>query len=111
MLFSSPFKKYQKELKTLYEKRHLLESVEDATANSDSELRSVTAEIEGLIEGPYAEAVFAYYGEKKPILIRSLTGEEVSWEDAFGSSFNDVSKSLKHSLVGLIEGGGRYKFR
>jgi len=42
------------------------------------------------------------------MLIRVRTGEEVSWDEAFGNDFCKVSKSLRHSLVGLVEEPGRY---
>ena len=88
-----------------------MESENEAIAKPGSELYELINAIDQFIEGEYSEAVFSYYVEKKPTLIRIQTGEEVTWEDAFGTKYSDVSKSLNYSLVGLVEGGGRYKVR
>lgn len=73
-----------------------------------SELDLIITEIDELVEGCYSEAVFRHYKDKQPTLIRIMTGEKVSWDDAFGDSFDKLPKSLRHSLVGLVEGGGKY---
>lgn len=58
----------------------------------------------------YAQHVFNYYSATKPILIRDVSKEEVSWRDAFGESFDDLSDGLRDSLVALIEeDGGQYR--
>ncbi len=111
MIFFSPFRQYKKQLADLYKKKNDLESDEDDTAEPGSDLDAIIEEINQYIEGPYAEAVFSYYKEKNPQLVRIQTGEEFSWQEAFGENFGDVSKSLRHSLVGLVEGGGRYKIK
>ncbi|SDB69212.1 hypothetical protein [Butyrivibrio sp. INlla16] len=67
-------------------------------------------EIDNYIETVYAKDVYAYYSQKKPKLIRKKTNEVVSWEDAFGDDFEKISKPLRHSLVALVDGDGRYKF-
>lgn len=110
-MFFSPFKQYQKQLSALYKRKHDLESENEEAAKPGSELYELMNEIDQFIEGEYSEAVFSYYVEKKPTLIRVQTGEEVTWEAAFGTKYDDVLKSLKHSLVGLVEGGGRYKVK
>jgi hypothetical protein len=109
MLFSSPFKKYQKQLEEMYEKKARLLPGEGSKMVPGSEAEKLAKEIDTFIEGEYSEAVFNYYKDKKPNLIRIATDEEYTWEQAFPETFEDVSASLRHSLVGLIEGGGRYK--
>ena len=84
---------------------------DDSKSQPGDEFDLIDAQINELIEGKYAEEVFRYYQKKQPTLIRIHTGEEVSWQDAFGDSYEAVSKSLRHSLVGLVEGGGRYKLK
>ncbi len=110
-MFSTPFAEYQEQLAKMYKEKHILEDAEEGSSKPSNRLTSVLAQIDQFIEGPYAEAVFSFYKEKKPTLIRIRTGEEYSWNDAFGDSFDNVSRSLKHSLVGLVEGGGRYKIK
>jgi hypothetical protein len=39
------------------------------------------------------------------------TGEKVRWQDAFPASWEKTTSGQKHALVGLIEGGGEYRFR
>ena len=109
MLFSSPFKKYQKKMAEMYEKKARLLPTEGSTIVPGSAADKLANEIDNFIEGEYSEAVFNYYKEKKPTLIRSSTDEKYTWDQAFPESFEDVSKSLRHSLVGLVEGGGRYR--
>jgi len=67
-------------------------------------------EIENFITNVYAKSIFDKYSKKKPKLICKKTDEVIDWEEAFGSEYDKISKSLRHSLVGLIEGGGRYRF-
>ena len=69
------------------------------------------AEIDSFIEDVYAKEVFEYYLPKKPLLIRNGTGATETWEEAFGLDFDSVSKSLRHSLVGLVEENLRYKLK
>ena len=111
MLFPSPFKKYQKQLAEMYEKKSKLLPAEGSKIVPGSEADKLINEIDNFIEGEYSEAVFNYYKEKKPTLIRIATGEEYTWGQAFPETFEEVSASLKHSLVGLVEGGGRYKLK
>ena len=111
MCFFSPFKKYKKELSSLYAKKHEIENRDNYHMSPGDEMDQLISQIDALIEGDYAKAVFDYYKEKAPLLIRIRTGEEISWKEAFGDSFDDVSKSLRHSLVGLVEGDGRYRIK
>ena len=76
----------------------------------DADINELSDRIAAFIENEYALAVFEKYSKEKPNLIRIKTGEIVSWDDAFGSDFENVSKSLRHSLVGLVEEPGRYRF-
>ena len=117
MLFS-PFKKYKNELTRLY---RIVEQREDEldkvrgdslkAERAEQLLDEATKSLDNFIENSYAEAVFQYYSEIQPELIRIHTGEELSWLDAFGSDFKAVSKSLRHSLVGLVEDPGRYRLK
>ena len=111
-------KKYSKELKDLYaEENNLSDQYYDAletlgysqkAEQIKIEMDKMSEKITNFIENDYAQAVFAHYYDKKPMLIRVRTGEEVSWDEAFGNDFCKVSKSLRHSLVGLVEEPGRY---
>jgi hypothetical protein len=69
------------------------------------------AEIDSFIENAYAKEVFEFYSAKKPLLIRNSTGATETWEEAFGLEFDNVSNSLRHSLVGLVEENLRYSFK
>lgn len=111
MLFSSPFKKYQKHLAEMYEEKAKLLPAEGSRILPGSEAAKLVDAIDTFIEGEYSEAVFNYYKGKKPKLIRNATGEEYTWDSAFPETFDEVSKSLRHSLVGLVEGGGRYRLK
>ena len=94
------------------QKKHELENEqENIQALPGSELDSLICQIDALIEGDYSRAVFDHYSEKKPLLIRIHTGEEVRWTDAFGENFDNTTLGQRHSLVGLIEGGGKYRFK
>lgn len=111
MLFHSPFKQYQKRLADLYHQKDLLLPDEGSKIEPGSKAEKLVNEIDQFIEGEYSKAVFDYYVKKKPQLIRIRTGEEFSWDQAFGNSYANISPSLKHSLVGLVEGGGRFKLK
>ena len=111
MLFHSPFQKYKKHLADLYHQKDQLLPDEESKIEPGSKAEKLAEEIDQFIESDYSEAVFDYYRIKKPQLIRISTGEEYSWDQAFGTSYADISPSLKHSLVGLVEGGGRYKLK
>lgn len=111
MLFGSPFKKYQKKLAEMYKLKHALEEKSNNKITPGSEAERLCSEIDAFIENDYALTVFRYYEKRLPVLIRVRTGEEEDWNKAFGSDFDKVSKSLRHSLVGLVEGGGRYKLK
>ena len=75
------------------------------------ELDKISVDIDDFIENEYAQAVFEYYNKKKPTLVRIRTDEKYAWEEAFGSEFDRIEKTLKHSLVGLVENTGRYKIK
>ena len=71
----------------------------------------INSETEEFILNTYAKAVFDYYSLTKPLLVRGTTGETIAWEEAFGTQFDEVPKTLRYSLVGLAEGFGRYKIK
>lgn len=107
----SPFGKMKKELARLYREKSKLEDKLGDGAFTKDEMKAAIAGIDEFIEGPYAQSVFEYYSKKKPKLIRIKTSEVVEWEDAFGSSFSKTTKTQKHALVGLVEGGSMYKLK
>ena len=111
MFWISPLQRCKKEYRRLIKQKHELMVEEDSQPRPGDELELIETKISELVEGVYAEEVFRYYAKKQPSLIRIHTGEEVTWKDAFGDAFESVSKSLRHSLVGLVEGGGQYTIK
>lgn len=111
MILFSPFTKYQKRLSEMNHRKYELRAESNERVLPGSELDTFISEIDSFIENDYANAVFQYFAKKQPDLIRIKTGEVVSWDDAFGTDFDNVTKSLRHSLVGLVEGDGRYKLK
>lgn len=117
----SKIKNCSKELHVLYEERHKLSRIYDDAMESGGdfdrlellhkEQNSLDERINSLIENEYASAVYDKYNAEKPVLIRIKTGEEIPWDEAFGKDFANISKSLRHSLVGLVEEPGRYKLK
>ena len=87
--------------------RFWLEEDDTKRAEADSKIK----EIDHFVETIYAKDVFDKYVKKRPKLISNRTDEVVSWEEAFGSVFDEIPKGVRHSLVGLIEGGGQYRFK
>jgi len=116
-MFGKPFKRYQKQYKELYAQlfnlQDRLNDSEDAQSKKQLEaaVEKLQKEIAIFIEDEYAKAVFEYYSRKQPKLIRESTGEVVKWKDAFGNSFEAVPRALRGSLVGIVEGGGRYRLK
>jgi hypothetical protein len=111
--FSKKLKQLQKENNSIYQKYDVasqssIDSKQTKALKKD--LDEISKEIDRFIENDYAFAVFEIYRKKKPQLVSVSSGEKISWDDAFGDSFDDISKSLRHSLVGLVESPGRYKF-
>ena len=112
IILDATITKYRTELATLYERKaQILEEDEDISAVAGSELEILISQIDALIEGDYAKAVFDHYSISKPELIRTSTGDEVQWLDAFGDSFTMTTAGQRHALVGLIEGGSKYRFK
>ena len=59
----------------------------------------------------YAEEIFKYCNDKKPMLIRRKDNLKTSWHDAFGSDYSKLSPELKESVIALVEeDGGQYRF-
>ena len=75
------------------------------------EIKKMCDEITDFICNIYAKIVFEIYNPKKPRLVRRLTKEVFTWDKAFGDNFEAIPLSLRESLVGLIEGSGKYKFK
>ncbi|MCR5092974.1 MAG: hypothetical protein K6B72_03275 [Lachnospiraceae bacterium] len=113
--------KYKEELRDLFSEKHRLDDLYDHESISGeprdrieriaAERNALSDKINALIETEYAKAVFDEYKEKKPNLVRIRTGEIVDWNTAFGDDFESISKSLRHSLVGLVEEPGRYRLK
>lgn len=76
-----------------------------------SRLDAICLETDSYIENEYANMVFNVYNSKRPMLYEVYDKKMVSWEEAFINDFDKIPKTLRHSLVGLIEGEGRYKFK
>ncbi len=110
MLPFSQLRKLKRKYSALIKSQHEMLSA-DSDDDSSPELNSINEQINKFIETEYGEAVFRHFEHKRPALIRIHTGEEVTWNDAFGDSLEKITKSQKHSLVGLIEGGGQYKLK
>lgn len=107
-------KECKKEYKDLLKRRYRYydEYGMDIPEKEQKEFDSLDDQINKLIEGPYSLAVFNEYSKTQPMLINNRTGEKVTWKDAFGDSYDELTKSIKHTLVGLVEGGtGRYRFK
>jgi hypothetical protein len=109
-------------LKKFYDEEKRLNNELDSAEENNSDLsyiEKLTNDVEKLIktkdefiENIYALAVFEKYSKIKPLLVRIRTQEEVSWEKAFGNTFDSIPKGLRHSLVGLVEDDhGRYIFK
>ena len=111
LCLDSSIRKCRKELSELYEKKRVLEDEEDVHALPGNEMGILIRQIDDLVEGDYSRAVFDHFSRRKPLLIRSHTQEEIRWQDAFGDSFDKTTIGQRHSLVGLIEGGGKYRFK
>lgn len=105
------FWSYKAKLARLYKKEQALKAKTNYKILPGSEAEQAVLEIDRYIEEEYSAAVFSYYQPKAPDLITIQNGEVITWEKAFGHDFRNVSKSLRHSLVGLVEGEGRYKFK
>ena len=75
------------------------------------EIKKACKEITDFVCNSYAKVVFEKYNPKKPRLVRRLTKEVLTWDEAFGNNFEAIPLSLRESLVGLIEDSGKYKFK
>ena len=110
-----------KECQKIYrEKEKDLKEINDRLATEDDanevkklkiQSKKLCEEIDSFVLDVYARAVFDVYSIKKPRLIRRLTKEVFTWDEAFGNDFEKIPSSLKESLVGLVEGSGRYKLK
>ena len=120
-LKSSNIKKYKEIYKKLLKEEHKLSNdYYDALDNNfntekidklKAEKQNISERIDSLIENDYAKAVYDIYNSKKPKLILLKNDSEITWDDAFGCSFEEMSKPQKHALVGLIENTGMYRFK
>jgi len=69
------------------------------------------SDIDSYIENEYAQVVFEILSKKKPMLIDTVSNEELCWERVFDNSFDKISKGLRHILVGLVEKPLKYKLK
>ena len=104
---ASSIKKDHKIYERLNRERFSLEEDDSKRNEADKKIK----EIDDFVENIYAKDIFEKYQKKRPKLVRKKDEQIISWEEAFGDDFNKISKSLRHSLVGLIEGGGRYTLK
>ena len=79
--------------------------------SAKNKMKEAEKEYADFVEEEYSLFVFNHYSKKEPDLINRYTNEKCSWKQAFGSDFNKISKIVRHSLVGLIENSGKYKFK
>lgn len=107
IIFGNKLKKDHKLYKELTLERFILQEADGNREEIDKKID----EVDRFVEYEYARDIFEKYNKKCPKLICNETGEIVSWREAFGNDFDILSKNLRHSLVGLMEGGGRYRFR
>lgn len=106
-LFASSIKNNHKIYERLNMERFSLEENDLERSEADKKIK----EIDDFVENIYAKDIFEKYQKKRPQLVRKKDNQTVSWDEAFGDDFNKISKSHRHSLVGLIEGGGRYELK
>ena len=120
MLKTSEIRMCKKKLKELYSHYFELQNKYDTLSfeedkdilhELDLNIELLSEKIDSFIENEYAKAVYKEYSKKKPQLIRISTGETVEWNQAFGDDFESINKSLRHSLVGLVEEHARYRFK
>ena len=110
-MFLFELKKMKRQLAKLYAEKHRLEDLYevDKSIETEKSINNVLQEIDTFIENDFAKLVFEHYSRKHPILVERSSNKKVKWKDAFGDDFGKVSKSLRHSLVGLVTDEGRYK--
>ena len=105
--FNSKIKKDSK----MYKKMNLERFILRGKPKKHAEAEEMSRKIDGFVENTYARDIFDKFSKKKPKLICNQSDEVVDWNTAFGTNFDGLSKELRHSLVGLLEGGGKYRFR
>lgn len=88
-----------------------LAALEKNFPNDERAINQCKEKIRDYIDNEYARTVFEVYAPKKPKLVRILTGETVLWEEAFGEDFEKIPVGRREALMGLIEGGSKYKFK
>ncbi len=105
-------KSYNREVIGKYEERYINCSGCKKSKNLieiSSNLQRIEDEIDDFIENKYAKVVFEKYKDKPIILYEKYDKKQLSWEEAFGLDFDKVSKTLRHAIVGIVEGEGRYE--
>ena len=102
----------RKDLAEIRAIRNRLESEDwDIQMQSRDLFESVQQDEDEFIEGRYSRAVYDCYAKWGPDLTCLATGRNLMWKDVFGTSYEETTIEQRHDLAGLIEGGGRYRFR
>ena len=111
-VLNSSIRKCRKELASIRAAGDRLRAEDDDVQMQIGDLfDAVNLQMDNYIEGEYSFAVFSCYAKRKPLLVRVQTGETVRWQDVFPDSWENATSGQKHALVGLIEGGGEFRFR
>lgn len=112
-MFGLWYRTEEKTLKKLYLEKHRLEDIceENDTEENRKKVEQIILDIDTFIENDFAKVVFEHYKQKNPMLYERYSGKKVTWVQAFGEDFEKVSKSVRHSLVGLVTGEGKYSLK
>ena len=117
MIFGPKIEKCKKKYAEYEQQKQNLYILIDGAKNAKDEakqqqkLRYLLQEFDEFVCDVYARYIFEECAPNSPELIVVSTNEIVSWNDVFGTSFEKNSKLRKFSLVYLIEGNGKYKFK
>ena len=68
-------------------------------------------EIDRYVESEYSKAVYEYYTSQNPMLIEESTGRDIPWSRVFDEEYERMSGTIRHSLVGIVSGEGRYRLK
>ena len=68
-------------------------------------------EINQMVEGAFAEAIFEKYCRRNPSIIDTTNNNILRWAELFGSDFEKVSKKERHAIVGMYMKQGVYKIK
>ena len=112
LILNSSIRKCRKELAEIRAAGERLRTEDDDIQMQIGDLfDAVNQQMDRYIESDYSLAVYNCCAKRKPLLVRVQTGEKVRWQDAVPDSWEKTTSGQKHTLVGLIEGSGEYRFR